>query len=221
MVEEIKNCNTIQVLGSENGPLGEFLGGADSAFRTLYRLKGIELDPSMKRSFHRHNGLGIYWRGTGEQESLAGEFRLVQILDAIIGGAPKWLTQEGWPEGDIALHSDFRIFDSQFMGGVGTFAALRMQSGAQNPEVWYFNVTYGSLKLDIGYADYMDYLLLTRGIYYWQYLFSEIPAEHYNFETIGSELEKSIDFLEEKFPESDYSELRSRLAVRIARHRSH
>jgi hypothetical protein len=63
----------------------------------------------------------------------------------------------------------------------------------------------------------MNHLLLTRGIYYWQYLFTDVPPEHYNFETIGLDLEKSIDFLEENFPDDDYSELRTRLDDRLAR----
>ncbi|MER6529831.1 hypothetical protein [Streptomyces sp. NPDC001508] len=217
MIDEIGNCPNIRVLGQEQGPLGEFLNNADAAFDLLRQLNGITLDPSLKRSFHRYNGLGLYWRGSGECGSLGGEFHLVQLLDAIVGGAPAWLQQDGWSEDELALHSEFRVFDSQFSGGVGTFSALRLQDGVHDPEVWYFNVTYGSVKLDIGYSDYMDFLLLTRGFYYWQYLFAEVPPEHYNFEAIGLELRKAINFLEENFPENDYSELSVRLDDRLSR----
>lgn len=217
MIEEITDCSEIRILEHEEGPLGDFLGDADNAFNVLQQLKTRTLAPSLKRAFHRYNGLGTYWCGVGERESLAGEFRLVQLLDAIIGGAPAWLTQEGWPEDQRELHADFRVFDSQFYGGVGTFSALRLQDGVENPEVWYFNTTYGSLKLDLDYAEYMDRLLITRGIYYWQYLFADVPPEHYNFETIGLGLKESIDFLEEIFPDNDYSELRTRLDARLTR----
>ncbi|MEV4995699.1 hypothetical protein ACFVTT_20585 [Streptomyces niveus] len=217
MIEEVTNCGEIRVLEQEDGLLGDFLGDADNAFNVLQRLKGVRLSPLLKRTFHRYNGLGLYWGGLGENASLGGEFRLVQLLDAIIGGAPAWLVQEGWPEDQRALHADFRVFDSQFYGGVGTFSALRLQDSVENPEIWYFNVTYGSLKLDVDYAGYMNQLLLTRGIYYWQYLFADVPPEHYNFETIGLGLRRSIDFLKENFPDDDYSELSTRLDDRLDR----
>lgn len=217
MIEEITNCSEIRVLEQEEGPLGDFLGDADNAFNVLQRLRGIRLSPEMRRTFHRYNGLGLYWSGVGERTSLGGEFRLVQLLDAIIGGAPAWLLQEGWPESQRSLHADFRVFDSQFYGGVGTFSALRLQDGVEDPEVWYFNVTYGSLRLDIGYEGYMNQLLLTRGIYYWQYLFADVPPHHYNFEEIGLGLRSSINFLKEAFPDDDYDELGTRLDDRLDR----
>ncbi|WDG29944.1 hypothetical protein N7925_17115 [Streptomyces sp. CA-278952] len=219
MVEETISCTEIQILEQEEGTLGDFLGDADNAFRRLKQIEGVTLSPSLKNTFHRFNGLGLQWSKSGENEWPGGEFRLVQLLDAIIGGAPAWLTQEGWPEEQRVLHSDFRVFDSQFYGGVGTFSALRLQDGVENPKIWYFNITYGSIEMEIDYEGYMNQLLLTRGVYYWQYLFTDIPFEHYNFEAIASGLRSSIDFLEENFPDHDYSELTARLDERINRRR--
>ncbi|MFE9461957.1 hypothetical protein [Streptomyces californicus] len=211
MIEEVTDHPGIQTLELEEGNLSDFLGNSDSAFEKLQQIEGITLSPSLKNTFHRYNGLGLQWSGSGVNERLGGEFRLVHLLDAIIGGAPAWLHQEGWPEEQRKLHSAFRVFDSQLYGGVGTLAALRLQDGVENPEVWYFNTTHGSVKLDIDYEGYMNRLLMTRGIYYWQYLFSDVPLEHYNFQAIASELRASINFLKENFPADDHSELTARL----------
>ncbi|MFE6767750.1 hypothetical protein [Streptomyces griseus] len=216
MFEELKNCENINILGYEKGPLAEYLGTPDEALALLKESHGVSLDPKFKASFHRFSRLGIHWRGASENSAVGGEFYLVHLLNAIIGGRPADLASSRSSEKEAALYSDFRIFDSQPRGGVGTFAALRLRDGTDEPEIWYFHMNHGSTRMEIDYQEYLNNLLLTRGAYYWQYLFTDTPADYYHSNEITSGLRRAIEFLSDVFPNNDYSDLRARLHDRLA-----
>ncbi|MEE1736950.1 hypothetical protein PUR49_10620 [Streptomyces sp. BE147] len=59
------------------------------------------------------------------------------------------------------------------VGGTGTYTALRLTHGEDSPEIWYFDIRQGPSRLHMSYGDYLDVMLRTRGLYYWQYLFAE------------------------------------------------
>lgn len=219
MVEELKDCENVNVLGHEKGPLADYLGTPEEALAFLRETHGVTLNPHFEESFHRFSRFGLHWRGVGEKSSIGGEFYLVHILNAIIGGRPAGLSSPKRSGRKSSLHSALRIFDSQPQGGVGTFAALRLRDGADEPEIWYYHMNHGSIRLDINYQDYLNNLLLTRGTYYWQYLFAGIPSDYYNFEEISSGLGQAIEFLSDNFPDNDYGDLRSRLDDGLARWR--
>ncbi|GHO47905.1 hypothetical protein [Ktedonospora formicarum] len=221
MVEEIKKKPAFNVIEFRQGPLGEYLGDEAAALGIIKKLAEVDLDVSMNRCYHRFSDFALYWRSR-DNSSLGGEFNLSHLFVSILQGVPAWLTAERWPEEERELHAGFRIFDSQPHGGTGTFAAIRIPSASReplNPEVWYFDITNGSTKLDIDYCDYLHMLLLTRGCYYWQYLFADPSAVKHHFNNLSSVakyLGELLDFLSQQFPDQDYTPLRQRLVERVA-----
>ncbi len=69
--------------------------------------------------------------------------------------------------------------------------------------------------MDITYCQYLDALLLTKGTYGWQYLYTDISLRRGDFDETVRYLRGMLEVFPEIFPQHDYRELRERLEARL------
>lgn len=213
-LDQLQANDSLRTIEADRGKLSEYLGDADKAFELIGRAEEAPLPAELARNFHRHSGLSLAWRALPPYQTVAGEFRLVDIAEALLAGSPAWLTDMATSEQDRRFLEQLRVFDTQPIGGTGTCTAFRLTDGPTSPEIWYFDMTQGSVRLHTTYGDYLDTLLRTRGLYYWQYLFAE-PDRNENAMSVAlPTVRAGLDFLARAFPDDDLSDLRSRLEAR-------
>jgi len=212
MVEELEASPELTVKVGPNGPLGTHLGSPAEALKKIGDYRDITLPPSLAENFHRHSDFHVYWRSDRPGPSIGGELRLTHIGVAIMSAPAAWPADVARNDKERELFRQLKFFDMQPTGGLGTCAAFRVPGDGGEPEVWYFDPRQlGFLRLDIGYGGYLDKVLLTRGLYYWQYLFVDPGDTREPLSETLSDLGTDLAFLENTFPDDDFSELRDRL----------
>lgn len=173
----------------------------------------VEPPAELTQNFHRHSGLTFAWRGLAPHETIAGEFSLCHIAEAFLNGPNAWLEDAARSEEEEELVEQLRVFESQPFGGVGTMTALRLAGENVSPEIWYFDMTCGLMRLYLDYGEYLELLLRTKGLYYWQYLFTDPHQAELTLETVLPGLRSGLEFLVRVFPEDQLSDLFTRLVV--------
>ncbi|TDC70836.1 hypothetical protein [Streptomyces hainanensis] len=112
---------------------------------------------------------------------------------------------------ELVLHG----FDGTARTGDGAIAGFRAEDGvvldaSGHPEIWYSVNTSGTLvRLDLSYPEYLETLLLTRGLHGWQYLFAD-PHDPGFPEYFRLNIGPHLDFIARAFPHDDFSALRAR-----------
>ncbi|MFI7275509.1 hypothetical protein [Streptomyces sp. NPDC049879] len=234
---ELHSTGGITVDDADEGSLATWLTGPDQAFEVIRKVAGVRLAPLMAGNFHRYDELRCYWRGAGEDASIGGEFWLTHLVNVCVGSVPDGPPDAAWPAGawppegpdrwylcnvsevfgpeerELVVHA----FDSQGKVGIGALAGFArgddgfttVDGTAGHPEIWFSVNTDGTLvRLDITYPEYLDALLLTRGLFGWQYLYADPRDPGFGF--YRPKLGPGLDFLERTFPQDDFSGLRAR-----------
>lgn len=218
---ELQNSNMIEVEHEKQGPTLESLEGAAKILSKHRILKDVILDRVLEQCSLRFTELACYWRMSEDSSpSLSGEFRIILFYDAILMRSPN-VGWEGSSDAERRLYSEFRIIDdNNARSGTGMFAAVRIQSGVNPLEIWYYTGSQGgnpwqAVKMELDYCGYLDYLLLTKGTFGWQYLFTETPLTGSDFRHIATRLKKMVDIFPRIFPQHDYTSLAQRLQDRL------
>jgi hypothetical protein len=237
MLADLRGNAAVTVHDVEEGPLATWLAGPEHALEVIRKVAGLALAPSMVGNFHRYRDLSCYWRAT-EDTALGGELGLNHLVNVCVGRAPHTVSEADWPasergdHGLVANVSDvygpeaededggltelvLHGFDGTAHTGDGAITGFRAEDGivldkSGHPEIWYSVNTSGTLvRLDLSYPEYLETLLLTRGLHGWQYLFADPHdsgfPEHFHL-NIGPRL----DFIARAFPRDDFSALRAR-----------
>ncbi|WP_173092757.1 hypothetical protein [Actinomadura verrucosospora] len=213
-VEKIKARSSIRTK-YDRGPLAVYMERAEDAFEIIRKVEEIPLSAELTRNFHRYSSLLFSWRALDPFKAIAGEFRIMHIGEAVIRGIPRSMINPAAPEEVRQLVEEFKIFETHPVGGTGTYSALRLTRNQDSPEIWYFDIRQGPTRLRIGYGDYLDVMLRTRGLYHWQYLFAEPDPDNYGMCASLPYLRDGLDFLAHEFPDDDLSDLRARLEERM------
>ncbi|WP_129843448.1 hypothetical protein [Streptomyces sp. RFCAC02] len=106
-------------------------------------------------------------------------------------------------------------FDGTAHTGNGAIAGFRAEDGvvldgSGQPEIWYSVSTSGTLvRLGLSYPEYLEALLLTRGLHGWQYLFAD-PHDPGFPPYFRLDIGSGLDFIARTFPHDDFSALRAR-----------
>ncbi|MGH3660611.1 MAG: hypothetical protein ACRDT8_02510 [Micromonosporaceae bacterium] len=190
---------------------------ARATFRTIADKHGMELAPYFHQSYVRFNCLWTCWRLEEDDADLTGEFRIANLPDALATTPPPFSVSSSSPA-ERQLHSELRVIDDRPESGTGHQATLRLQTGASDPELWYFHLGLGALRMDINFQEYLDALILTKGTSGWQFLFCDITMETretYDFRMASGRMKTMLDVFPELFPSHDYSGLRARLEERL------
>lgn len=214
--EEITGNERLSILVEQNAGIADLAEDAEEEFREIAELYGMDLAPYFHESYVRFNGLWTCWRLEEGDVSLTGEFRVGNLPLALATYPPPFSVNSSTPA-ERLLHSELRVIDDRPEGGTGNQATLRLQPGASDPELWYFHLGLGVLRMDINYQEYLDALILTKGTSGWQFLFCEITKDMksgYDFSTAARHMRTMLDVFPELFPGHDYSGLRARLDER-------
>ncbi|KAA5836077.1 hypothetical protein ABT337_23195 [Saccharopolyspora hirsuta] len=187
---------------------------ASGSFDDLEDWEGISLDRSLCELNIRFAELGRQWQTAGPHAWVAGEFHLTPLA---------LLVHEDPPSFESSLHSEaerrvgaeLRVIDEGPVTGAGHFAAIRLQPGVGNPEVWYSDSHSRLWKMDLDYPGYLEALRITKGAYDWQHLFTEAPLGTEEYDRTPDRLADMLEALPEIFPDHDYEPLRARLAERL------
>ncbi|WP_159030036.1 hypothetical protein [Kitasatospora albolonga] len=236
MLAGLRENEAVTVYDAEEGPLATWLAGPEHALEVMEKAAGLALAPSMVGNFHRYGVLGCYWRAT-EDTTLGGEFGLNHLVNACVGSVPRTISEADWPtsergysglvanvsevympevdmEGELTelvLHG----FDGNVHTGDGAIAGFRAEDGvvldmSGHPEIWYSVNTSGTVvRLGLSYPEYLETLLLTRGLHGWQYLFAD-PHDPGFPEYFHLDIGRHLDFIARAFPRDDFSALRAR-----------
>ncbi|MFE0044603.1 hypothetical protein [Streptomyces albireticuli] len=214
VLDELRDCHAIELHHESQGQLNEALGEAGEAFRGFTDVEGITLDASLHQCFMRFTECSAYWTFEDGDQYLSGEFQLVELLNALMGPPPD-LAWEGSTDDERRLYSEFRVVDDQPWIAGGTLTAMRITSRVRNPEMWFYKGSLGARRLDVDYRGYLDALLLTKGVFGWQYLFADVSFAEYAFSAVGESLREALGVLPGLFPDHDYTALTDRLAQRL------
>jgi hypothetical protein len=211
MLDELQNAPAVQVRHEERGPVEEFVGDADETFQLIAEECGVELDPRLQRSFLRFEAVSSHWAMEQGDLYLTGEFSVRHLGAAMLGGVEDLDLEVFDPESGPESSEELRPFDEHRKGGGGSFTSLRIRPGVTSPEVWFFDGTSRLHKLDLDYGDYLDALLVTKGTYGWQYLFTDVDAQDMNFQFAAENMRDMLRVFPEIFPDHDYAPFRARL----------
>lgn len=215
--EEIVGNERFSVWEEENEGSAGLDEDAGATLRMIADEYGMDLAPYFHRSYVRFRCLWTRWRLEEDGAELNGEFRIGNLPDALATTPPPFSVNSSSPA-ERRLHSELRVIDDRPESGTGHQATLRLQSGASDPELWYFHLGLGTLRMDINYQEYLDALILTKGTSGWQFLFCDITKdlrETYDLRTASRQLKTMLDVFPELFPGHDYSGLRARLEERL------
>jgi len=216
MQEEIAGNARISVWHEENEVSADLDEDPGAAFRLIAERYGMELAPYFHRSYVRFSRLWTFWRVEDGDTSTQGEFRIGNLSDALGTLPPPFSVRSSTPA-ERRLHSALRVIDDRPESGTGNLAALRLQPGVADPDLWYFHLGLGALRMDVDYQEYLDALILTKGMPGWQFLFCDLSKEvrgDYNWTSASSRLKTMLDVFPDLFPGHDYSDLRARLKER-------
>jgi hypothetical protein len=223
MIEELRSCDSIVVfddlVGAEDlqgGNLGRPLSEQAAEVRAIAQSKpewaGVTLDPEIERCGLRFPEIGSHWATAKGLPRLSGEFRLPMFYDALFAVPPS-------PAGDgpaaaTVDHAQLREIDGHPQSGSGLLAAVRLQPHTSPLEIWASSPGTGPRKMDLDYCGYLDALLITKGAYGWQFLFTDVSLADDLFHHVVSNMEVMLGLFPELFPEYDYAPLAARLEAR-------
>ncbi|AOS64309.1 hypothetical protein [Actinoalloteichus hymeniacidonis] len=214
MLAALRDCTEVE-LSIEQEPDSD--QDVERIYRDLADRDGIVFEPALIDRQLRFSRLTAEWQVPNPEVAfdplLTGEFSLSTLDQAIDAGG--LLAVLDVPRGEHRRYSQFRCFDDTPWSGVGYMAMVRIEPGVTDPEVWFKASTMGCYRLDIGYAEYLDTLRITKGATGWQLLFTDISmSEGGAFAGTGRRMEDMLEVLPTLFPDHDYQPLRERLAER-------
>lgn len=214
VLDELRACAALQVSRAEQGPVSQVFGDAPTEFANLEEFEGISLDPALQGCYFRFISMAASWKVAESESSIAGEFDVAHISDALSGNPPEL----GWPNPSPAerdLLSQLRSLDGTTTTGVGHLTALRVQPGVRNTELWFDTGPLGVHRMDLDYCAYLDALRVTKGTFGWQYLFTQVSLAQEDYKGTAQRLTEMLDLFPRLFPAYDYSDLRARLQERM------
>lgn len=218
---DLRGAESIALLDVRHGDIGpefveiEPLAMFDAEWAEL-RLDADMLGDSLRFEVAAH------WESREPLPPFAGEYRLASPMEI--------LSQGRMPSTDL-LDTDFqrvfaaqlRYFDNAYESSRGFMTFLRMDPGSSPLEVWFSDLTgtgaapypAGYLKLDLTFTEYVETLLLTKGLHGWQYLFADVSFTDPALEHLTAGLRNGLNAFREVFPGHDYAPLISRLEARL------
>ncbi|TDC88607.1 hypothetical protein E1161_23530 [Saccharopolyspora aridisoli] len=219
---EIRECEYVVVDFEHEGVWGEEFGDLASVFEDLPDWEGTILDPSLAQGVVGISELSSCWHTVDTRRHLSGEFSITEFYECLLRRPPD-LGWDGSPPDEIRFFSELRVIDDTPRAANGLMGAVRIQKDVNPLEIWYydkdlsrtpgFDLDY--LRMDLDYHGYLDALLLTKGTFGWQYLFTEAPLHNERFREIAADLKYMLELFPNIFPDHDYTDLAKRLEDRL------
>ncbi|WP_159054608.1 hypothetical protein [Streptomyces dysideae] len=214
VLQEIRETAEFDVHRAQLDEIVYLFDVRETVFEELAEEDGLPLSRRVQEYFFRYGAVEAAWRSRRPDTALVGEFKLHHIMSAV---ANKRMTKfwKGENEAERALYNDLRIIDDTPQTGSGRMALLRAAPGVTDPEVWFFDMRQGAMRMELDYPGYLEALLVTKGVIGWQYLYCEPELCGEGFIPLEDGLSEMLDVLPRLFPDHDYTDLRVRLEERL------
>jgi hypothetical protein len=213
MLQELRESPVVDLKDEHRGQPSEYAENPDSIFDELAMHSGISLDPKFRAHLFTAQSMGCRWEISSSEPPLRGEIHLLDMYSALASDQPVFFVESEDDEEEELL-DELRIIDRAPYGGGGEMAAVRRMPGSSDPELWFYEPGSGIHRLDIGYCEYIDTLLITKGVYGWQYLFTDLSFEDARVGGHVWRIKLMLDVFPDVFPDHDYTALRHRLDER-------
>ncbi|MEV0644840.1 hypothetical protein AB0I28_06215 [Phytomonospora sp. NPDC050363] len=171
--------------------------------------------------YERSVGFGAIagqWTTVEPYAPVTGEFYLEPLAQAVSADPPDFtsmLDSDDEAEEEERVAADLRVIDSAPFTGSGSYTAIRLQPGVTDPEVWFDDHTLGLWRMDLDFPAYAEFLLLTKGAFGWQHLFTRAPLGEWEFQSAARRIANMLDALPRLFPDHDYTPLLARSRERL------
>lgn len=181
----------------------------------------LYLDPDAFEGALRF-AIGASWDFSASGEELAGEYSIPSPLEIMMQHASP-LARSLKDPFQRAFAAQLRAMDSDAFAGGGFTTYVRMDPTTPHQEIWFNELVgiggpphpYGFVKLNLSYKKYLEILVLTKGIYGWQYLFSDISFSDSAIRHHREGLSRGLQVFPDMFPDHDFTELQQRLEARL------
>ncbi|MEW2568937.1 hypothetical protein [Streptomyces sp. NPDC047070] len=213
-LRELREAAVLDVECAQFGEISPLLADPASVFSTLSSGEDLPLSERVRGYFFRHDRIAAHWRVGDAGSRMVGEFSLTHIMRAVVEHYMDDIW-EGDDDGERELYSELRFFDDTPRSGSGRMALLRVTPGVTDPEVWFFDTRQGAMRMELDYPDYLDAVLVTKGVIGWQYLYCEPDFSGPGFVSCSAGLQEMLETFPVLFPDHDYTDLRSRLQERL------
>ncbi|MFC7534567.1 hypothetical protein [Actinoplanes sp. GCM10030250] len=221
-LESILACDELGVDFHTNGPQTDVLTENPETVSFFVEFDDVIFDPSLLECNIWFIELSCRWRTREGSPELGGEFRIRDLYDSILLGPPQF-TPDTANEQDLAVFSELRVIDFPQHAGTGTFAAMRLVKDVTPLPLWYYDprLTVGPeydsdlIPMELTYCGYLEALLLTKGVFGWQFLFTDVSLRGVAFRETVARLRRMLDLFPVLFPEHDYADLATRLEARL------
>ncbi|MFD0001104.1 hypothetical protein ACFVJ4_01605 [Streptomyces sp. NPDC127178] len=214
VLQEITETAEFDVHRAQLDEIVHMLDVAETVFEELAEEDDLPLSRRVQEYFFRYGTVEAAWRSRRPATALVGEFKLHHIMSAV---ANQRMTKfwKGEDDTERALYNDLRIFDDTPQTGSGRMALLRATPGVTDPELWFFDMRQGAVRMELDYPAYLENVLITKGVIGWQYLYCAPEDCGMGFIPLVDGLKEMLDVFPRLFPDHDYTDLRARLRERM------
>jgi hypothetical protein len=211
MVRELRQTPTVTLYDEDRGDPGPHAGDPDLVMRELAEQVGIPLDPAFRDCLFAPTHLGCFWEVPHLEVPIRGEVHLLNLAGALLIDEPSlFFGDDDAADATLELLEELRAIDVTPHGGGGELATIRRQLGVSEPEVWYCDPRLDPVRMNIGYRQYLDAALLTKGTYGWQYIFTDVSRGDDRLAGEEWRIDAMLDTFPRLFPHHDYSDLQRR-----------
>ena len=218
---ELRGAESITLLDSRNGDIGPAFADIEPLVMFDEEWADLRLDADMLGDALRFE-VAADWESAPALPPFSGEYRVPSPMEV--------LSQGRMPSSEL-LETEFqrefvsrlRYFDNSYASSRGFMTFLRMLSGSEPLEVWFSDLAGtggapyppGYVRLDLTFMEYVETLLLTKGLHGWQYLFADVSLADPALEHVAEGLRNGLNALPTLFPGQDYAPLTARLEARL------
>ncbi|WP_026411375.1 hypothetical protein [Actinomadura oligospora] len=214
VLDELQNCPEIEVL-NEYREIDPEVEDAETSLSAVAHVTRMPLGASFRDCHFRFEYLGSAWQSAESKDHfITGEFCLQPLETTVLNQSPLELWADMTPEQE-RLQFELRAIDGTPEWGTGHLAALRVQPGIAEPEIWFDKTSDHYYQLELDYQGYLDALRVTKGTFGWQYLFTASPLN--GGKATLDRLRTMLDLFPKWFPDHDYEPFRRRLNLAISR----
>lgn len=166
---------------------------------------GVKIPNEMKHLVLPDNAFLCWHYQMHGQKQTGGEFNLkatvAQYVDTTKTDFADTLTNYGRK----LYKSGFRFFDSHPHAGDGIQIALKIENATVSSNVWYVDIIHEEAwELNLDYPSYIEHSIKLKGLYDWQYLFTDMDFRGLEFDI--SPLRKRLEDYPKLFPGADVNE---------------
>ncbi|MEQ8540643.1 MAG: hypothetical protein RIB93_24700 [Coleofasciculus sp. D1-CHI-01] len=204
-LDEFNQNNCVEIIHRETNFPNHSESVRTRTFELFNKRYEYKIPENMKELVSFPAKLYLYWKvRDSEDPELIGEFCLQNIINVLTLNDRVDVTNEDIDEDTKALMRKAHYFDTQPEKSWTTSTVLIPEESKNFPDLWLLD-DLRLFRMNLSIEQYFDVLFLTKGMYYWQYLFCDkaayIDTSFYKKRYIM----EMLKILPEIFPRRDYS----------------